>query len=567
MAENISIEALTKKFVERVLASPCKNQETYQRLLRPAVQTGCIEMVEALIDRGANLNMPCGTNHFALTTAIQDLEGSRLMKMITFLVENGANVNKCFGKCSALSLAILFKPDIVSYLLKNGAEVDKVVNGKGDTPLMCAISRSWMFYRTVIWKLQESHVDNDERLDEIAGLVKIITQILILSPHKPEMLEIKDDTTRINTVEILLHAGADVNKANFQGDTALHFAVDESDSLTICKLIKAGAELEARDSTGKTPLLRAVMRLQNHDSLNVIKSLQKYGADMRAVDNDGRSSLHWMLQYRLCRPVPFLSKERCIPYHAEKEILRLLAIDDNQINRKSNDGMTVLMQASKRGVQDFVRTLLKLGADPNIVSTDSGGPCTALSLAMDEYGVRGNINCIVELIKHIGLATLPERYRDFFFRMITCGKHYMVELMIAHGMPPVLINSTAEAGVLSWVAQDARKYGIKLKFSPLAAAILSKNIQIAQYLVENWFLTPADLVGSFELRELRSLLEKLSLSKGLKFMDDHLSQPMSLLKLSFVAVSAQLGGVAGREERVSKTPLPNILKDKLLFRR
>ncbi|GFO27685.1 hypothetical protein PoB_005419000 [Plakobranchus ocellatus] len=49
-------------------------------------------------------------------------------------------------------------------------------------------------------------------------------------------------------------------------------------------------------------------------------------------------------------------------------------------------------------------------------------------------------------------------------------------------------------------------------------------------------------------------------------MDENLSQPMSLEKLSFVAVFAQLSGEAGREERVRQTPLPKNLKYMLLFR-
>ncbi|GFN76243.1 hypothetical protein PoB_000274900 [Plakobranchus ocellatus] len=55
--------------------------------------------------------------------------------------------------------------------------------------------------------------------------------------------------------------------------------------------------------------------------------------------------------------------------------------------------------------------------------------------------------------------------------------------------------------------------------------------------------------GSLEMRHLRSQLERKSQADGLRFMEENLSQPISLFKLSFAAVSAQLGGVAGREER------------------
>ncbi|GFN85202.1 hypothetical protein PoB_001170800 [Plakobranchus ocellatus] len=140
--------------------------------------------------------------------------------------------------------------------------------------------------------------------------------------------------------------------------------------------------------------------------------------------------------------------------------------------------------------------------------------------------------------------------------MIDNDLRRLVQLMMTHGMIPFCEN-----------VEVMRFHGVSDKLSPLAFALVTNKIAIAQYLTENWFLTPADLEGSMELRHLRSKLEKESQADGIRFMDENLSQPMSLLKLSFVAVSAQLGGVAGREERASQTPLPNIFKDKLLFRR
>ncbi|GFN91885.1 hypothetical protein PoB_001839100 [Plakobranchus ocellatus] len=59
---------------------------------------------------------------------------------------------------------------------------------------------------------------------------------------------------------------------------------------------------------------------------------------------------------------------------------------------------------------------------------------------------------------------------------------------------------------------------------------------------EDWLVFP-------ELQDLRRVLT----SKGLRHMEENLSQVMTLLKLSFVAVSAQLGSLSGSGARVRKT--------------
>lgn len=66
--------------------------------------------------------------------------------------------------------------------------------------------------------------------------------------------------------------------------------------------------------------------------------------------------------------------------------------------------------------------------------------------------------------------------------------------------------------------------------------------------------------------ELKESLEKSKLSECLDFLDEYSSQPMSLQKLSFVAVSSAVGADTGRRERVGKLPIPNTFKEKLLFK-
>jgi ankyrin repeat protein len=59
--------------------------------------------------------------------------------------------------------------------------------------------------------------------------------------------------TTVDTVKVLLAAGADVHIRNSSGDTCLHAAVRHKlTAPVLCLLIKAGADIHAVNSSGKT---------------------------------------------------------------------------------------------------------------------------------------------------------------------------------------------------------------------------------------------------------------------------------------------------------------------------
>jgi ankyrin repeat protein len=60
--------------------------------------------------------------------------------------------------------------------------------------------------------------------------------------------------TEVDTLKVLLAAGADVHVRTHAADTCLHLAAKhEASAAMICLLIKAGADLHAVNSKGKTP--------------------------------------------------------------------------------------------------------------------------------------------------------------------------------------------------------------------------------------------------------------------------------------------------------------------------
>ena len=425
-------------------------------------------------------------------------KGYDLLGMIAFLVGNGASLNRMHSEESPLVAALKSnrKSDVLCYLLEHGADVNEVGDNMGNTPLISVFSR-------------DSSLSGKNLHD---------------------------------TVQFLIMSGADLNKANCDGDTALHLAACTKNLRSIRRLIDAGADLEVRNSDGMTPLLLAAR--QGHPK--AIKLLKYCGANMKAVDKDGKNAVFQLL----------LSG-----FGIKKKTLQLVAIDKDQVNVQLPDGHTPLILASKHCDAEAIEILLELGADPHKVN---GKQKTTLGIQLDSFIRRKKaMSGVKMLIRHNALLSLPKHYCLGLYRKIMDDERDLVQLMVTHGMAPMCVDFT---GMENSLSIERISNSVWRNLSPLAAALVGNRLVIALHLVANWFLTPADLVGSDQLKEVRNSLKSDHTSEIQNYSDEYMSQPMSLVQLSFVAVSAQLGETIGREERVRKTPLPTGLQDRLLFK-
>ncbi len=105
---------------------------------------------------------------------------------------------------------------------------------------------------------------------------------------KSDFLEAVIDS-HLGKVQAYLEAGWDVNEKDENGWTALHFAA-QNNSVPIGRLlIEAGADIEAKDSYGNTPLFRATFASQGDCSF--IKLLLTIGADPNASNHHHVSPL------------------------------------------------------------------------------------------------------------------------------------------------------------------------------------------------------------------------------------------------------------------------------------
>jgi ankyrin repeat protein/beta-lactamase regulating signal transducer with metallopeptidase domain len=267
--------------VEQLRAKGIDAGTGVSELLPNIAKRGYINAAKCLIEFGADVNVNNGAPLRNSTRAGQK-------DMVELLIAKNADVN--MGGRTSLSVAVwVDRPDIAACLIAAGADVDAV----GWTPLMEA-------------------------------------------PYRCKGTEM---------VELLIKAGADVNKQNRNGWTALHSAAEKREDIATL-LLRNGANPNVRSHGhgGRTPLHEAAWF-----GPNVIKVLVDNGADVNARDDQGYMPLHLAFYYGL-----------------RDSVQQLVALGAD-INARTNSGETILHLAAtaRRDTSSsasFIEFLLEHGA-------------------------------------------------------------------------------------------------------------------------------------------------------------------------------------------------------------
>lgn len=120
---------------------------------------------------------------------------------------------------------------------------------------------------------------------------------------KPDGVYIKRGSmfVNMNNIKRLIEAGADVNAEDEGGNSPLLYAIWRNSVELTKLLISAGLNVDAKNKSGESLLHRVI----NSDIRNV-HILIKAGADVNAQDNDGNTPLHKIADYRKLGTVELL---------------------------------------------------------------------------------------------------------------------------------------------------------------------------------------------------------------------------------------------------------------------
>jgi ankyrin repeat protein len=188
----------------------------------------------------------------------------------------------------------------------------------------------------------------------------------------------------------MIAGGADVNRAQPDGTTPLHWAAYRVDRELVEALLKKGARADVVNQYGASPLAEAVRVA----SPELVEMLLKAGADANVANEDGQTAL--MLAART----------------GEVEVAKLLVQHGADVNRRERyRDQSAVMWAAAEGHADMVAFLVSKGADLSIRARANDWPTQITSeprvqyrptggLTPLLYGARaGCLGCVAAMIK------------------------------------------------------------------------------------------------------------------------------------------------------------------------
>jgi ankyrin repeat protein len=272
-----------------------------------AVDRGAAQIVQALLARGAAVNAAEESGETALHLAA----GSVNLEILEALVSAGANI--------------------------------EAVNGSGSTPLMKAAH----------W----NRIPALARLIELGASPGVRSKAL----SNATSLHWAAANRRIDVMQILARAGADLDARDDESETPLHWAASAERTQSVQALVELGADLQVEDVGGRVPLCMAVIR----QSLGMCEALVAGGADAGYLSSKPGSMP--LSPFQLAVENGWLDGVRCLAENSDVDPLGALPanyIEDSQSRRTDADMQELLRSlAAARSV----RLGLAVGAESTSV--------------------------------------------------------------------------------------------------------------------------------------------------------------------------------------------------------
>ncbi|MEQ8186621.1 MAG: ankyrin repeat domain-containing protein [Candidatus Eremiobacterota bacterium] len=314
-------------------------------------------------------------------------------KFIELFLSRGVNINKGdeYGKTPLHIASHDNSPEVAEFLIKKGADV-KAGDGGRWTPLHSAsVNGSKYLAELLIKKGADVNAGDDHGETPLHLASRDISENLItfnnsMKRIKPDWQELYPDYKGV--MELLLSSGADINARNKDGETPLcRAAVSYKEASEL--LISRGADIHSRNNS-----LWTVLHLVSlHGPYAVAETLIEKGANVNAKDSICWTPLHSAAANgnRVVAEM-LINKGADVNGQAKHDYFDP---DDGAWKRNNENSWTPLHIAAKNNRDEVVELLISKGADVNAELTDGRTPldlCKDRDLRMllrDRGGIEG----------------------------------------------------------------------------------------------------------------------------------------------------------------------------------
>ena len=279
----------------------------------------------------------------------------------------------------------------------------------------------------------------------IAGLLAVAVQAGEAAPDGTTALHQAVYAGDAAAVRRLIKAGADVQAANLFGATPMMLAAARGDDVLIDLLLQAGADAESPNEEGQTALM-AVARTGN---VAAARLLLRHGADVNARERwGGQTALMWAAAQKQPAMIrELLARGARVNDRSTVRDWQRRVTAEGRPKDLYRGGLTPLLFAAREGCIDCLRALLGKGADIDLPDPDG---VTALIMALLNYNwdaakflveAGADVNLWdfygqTPLYVAVDMNTLPIGRRIELPSMDHATGEDLVRLLLAHGANP-----------------------------------------------------------------------------------------------------------------------------------